>query len=171
MNRPPAWQWTVSCPDGHDPTGPIDYGRCAVDQALAEVQTTRAIVIATVADPSVASVSPAVAPLLDGRAESYVVIPLANTTWVVGRDEIGAMYGALEIAERLRLYGAASVPPAVALRGTPAVPFRAANLFWTLKDEDEATWWFLDESFWRDYLDLLAHARLDTLDIHAMYDP
>src|SRR4051812_19387349 len=31
---PIAWQWTVSCPGGREPTSPIDYGRCAIDQAL-----------------------------------------------------------------------------------------------------------------------------------------
>ena len=45
-------------------------------------------------------------------------------------------------------------------------------MFWTLPDPDqpETEWWFHDEQFWRDYLDLLAHARLDLLDIHGMYD-
>jgi hypothetical protein len=64
------------------------------------------------------------------------------------------------------------VPPPATLRGAPSIRIRAANLFWTLPDQDqpETAWWFLDEQFWRDYLDLLAHARLDLLDIHGMYD-
>src|SRR5881394_1193884 len=33
---PIAWQWTVACPGGREPTSPIDYGRCAIDQALLE---------------------------------------------------------------------------------------------------------------------------------------
>ena len=72
------------------------------------------------------------------------------------------MYGALELAERLRLHGGAALPPATTLRGAPALPIRAANMFWTLPDPDqpETEWWFHDEQFWRDYLDLLAHARL-----------
>jgi hypothetical protein len=64
------------------------------------------------------------------------------------------------------------VPPPTALRGAPSIQIRAANLFWTLPDLDqpEASWWYLDEQFWRDYLDLLAHARIDLLDLHGMYD-
>ena len=122
--KQPAWQWTVACLDGHDPADPIDYGRCALDQALAEAHATRTIVVATIADPRVGSVAASVDPLLDPRAESYAIVASAGTTWVVGRDDIGAMYGALELAERVRLSGAAAVPPAVAVRGAPTVQVR-----------------------------------------------
>jgi hypothetical protein len=168
----PAWQWTVRCPDGHEPTTPIDYGRCAVDQALAEAGVARAIGIATIADGASVPAAINLAPLVDARAESYAISPIDGTTWVVGRDEVGAMYGALELAERLRLHGGGTVPPATTLRGAPVLPIRAANMFWTLPDPDqpETEWWFHDEGFWRDYLDLLAHARMDVLDIHGTYD-
>ncbi len=169
---PPAtpWAWTVTCPDGHEPADPIDYGRCAVAQALAEAQTTRAIAIASVDDAAAAAVRDAIAPQLDARPESYVIAPIAGTTWIVGRDPSGAMYGALEVAERLRLDGAAALPPTSTSQGAPAVAFRAANLFWVLPEAGETAWWFLDDGFWRSYLDLLAHARLDVLDLHGMYD-
>src|SRR5947207_5242764 len=165
-----AWVWSVRCPDGHDPTDPIDYGRCAVTHALAEAKAEGTITIATIDDPSVATVRAAVAPVLDARAESFVIAPIGGATWIVGRDAIGAMYGALEIAERLRLDGAGAVPPRDVSRGAPAVGVRAANLFWVLPEADETGWWFLDEGFWTGYLDLMAHARLDVLDIHGMYD-
>lgn len=164
-----SWVWRVRCPDGHEPNDPLDYARCAVDQALAEAHAARAIQIAT-ADAATSSVRDAVAPALDARAESFVIAALEGTTWVVGRDAVGAMYGALQLAERIRLEGAGAVPPAALVRGAPAVPFRAANLFWVLPEAGETSWWFLDEGFWRDYLDLLAHARLDVLDLHGMYD-
>lgn len=160
----------VSCPDGHDPTDPIDYGRCAVAQALAEAKATRAITVASVADPAVDPVRDAIAPDLDPRPESFVVAPLGGVTWIVGRDAVGAMYGALQVAERIRLDGAGAVPPASVSRAAPTVAFRAANLFWVLPDAGETSWWFLDDHFWTAYLDLLAHARLDVLDLHGMYD-
>ena len=168
----PAWTWMVRCPDGHDPTTPIDYGRCALDQALAEAGVTRTISIATVADAASVSAAANLANLVDTRPESYAVALVDGSTWVIGSDDVGAMYGALELAERLRQYGGGAVPPITTLRGSPAISIRAANLFWTLPDRDqpETSWWFLDETFWRDYLDLLAHARLDLLDIHGMYD-
>ena len=62
------------------------------------------------------------------------------------------------------------MPPASVSRAAPTVAFRAANLFWVLPDAGETSWWFLDEQFWAGYLDLLAHARLDVLDLHGMYD-
>jgi len=168
----PAWTWKVRCPDGHDPTDPIDYGRCALDQALAEAAATRAIRIATVADAATMPAVASLVPLVDARAESYATAALDGTTWIVGRDSIGAMYGALELAERLRLHGGGAVPPPATLRGAPSIGIRAANLFWTLPDPDQpgTSWWYLDEQFWRDYLDLLAHARIDLLDLHGMYD-
>jgi hypothetical protein len=164
------WVWSVRCPDGHDPTDPLDYGRCAVDQAAAEAGAKATITIATIDDPAVATVRAAVAPVLDARAESFVIAPIGGATWIVGRDAVGAMYGALEIAERLRLDGAGAVPPSNVTHGAPAVGFRAANLFWVLPEAEETKWWFLDEGFWTGYLDLMAHARLDVLDIHGMYD-
>jgi hypothetical protein len=164
------WVWSVRCPDGHDPTDPIDYGRCAVDQAAAEASAKGTITVATIDDPSVATVRAAVAPVLDARAESFVIAPIGTATWIVGRDAVGAMYGALEIAERLRLEGAGAAPPVDVVHAAPTVGFRAANLFWVLPEAEETSWWFLDEGFWTGYLDLMAHARLDVLDIHGMYD-
>ena len=110
---------------------------------------TRAIGIATVADAAGVPAAAKLAPLIDQRAESYVVSVVADTTWIVGREAVGAMYGALELAERVRLHGGGAVPPAATLRGAPAVPIRAANLFWTLPDPDqpETDWWFHDEGF------------------------
>jgi hypothetical protein len=165
-----TWVWSVRCPAGHDPTDPIDYGRCAIDQALAEAHAAWPVVVTTVDDPIARAVRAALAPLVDQRPESYVIAAIAGTTWVVGRDAVGAMYGALQVAERLRLEGATALPPSAPLRGAPGMSFRGANLFWVLPEMGESAWWFLDEDFWRDYLDLLAHARLNVLDLHGMYD-
>jgi hypothetical protein len=170
LSTPADWTWTVACPDGHEPTDPVDYGRCAVAQARVESGAALPVSIVTVTAPEAAPIMAEAAPLLDARPESYAILELGGTTWVVGRDDVGAMYGALELAERLRVDGRTALPPASTLRGAPAVSIRAANLFWTLPDTGETAWWFLDEGFWRDYLDLLAHARIDLLDLHGMYD-
>jgi hypothetical protein len=166
----PAWVWQVSCPDGHDPQDPIDYGRCAVAQSLAAAGTTGDVTIAAIDDPAAAIVRDRLAPALGAAPESFVIAPLQDRTWVVGRDAVGAMYGALQVAESIQLSGPDALPPATVTRGTPAVPFRAANLFWVLPARGESEWWFLDPAFWRDYLDLLAHARMNVLDLHGMYD-
>ena len=88
---------------------------------------------------------------------------------MIGRDPTGAMYGAYELAERLRL-GTAALPVAQSFSLAPAVPLRAANLFLVLPAPGEAAWWFLDPDFWTEYLDLMVRARLDFLDLHAMYN-
>ena len=182
------WQWIGSCPAGREPTSPIDYGRCAIDQAVREQLASTAagaggagggaallgptVTISTVTDPAAIAAFPDALALVDPRPESFVIVPAAVAgAAVIGRDEVGAMYGALELAERIRQAGLAAATPSSATRGAPAVAFRAANLFWTVQDAGETEWWFHDPSFWRQYLDLLAHARLDVLDLHAMYDP
>jgi len=188
-NSATAWQWTVACPGGREPTSPIDYGRCAIDQALLEQRVPApsgaggatsvgpAITVATVSDRATATAFPDALPLVDARPESFVIVPASASPGafagaaIIGRDEVGAMYGALELAERIRQSGVAAATPASATRGAPSVAFRAANLFWTVQDAAETEWWFHDLSYWRQYLDLLAHARLDVLDLHAMYDP
>jgi hypothetical protein len=166
----PSWIWQVVCPDGHDPRDPVDYGRCAVDQSLAAMGATRDVTIAAIDDAAAAAVHDQLAPDLAASPESFVIAPLGGRTWIVGRDPVGAMYGALQVAESIRLSGPEGLPPVAVAQGAPAVSFRAANLFWVLPAPGETAWWFLDPAFWRDYLDLLAHARMNVLDLHGMYD-
>jgi hypothetical protein len=52
----------------------------------------------------------------------------------------------------------------------PAVSVRAANLFLVLPADGETAWWFLDQGFWNEYLDLLVQSRLNFLDLHGMYN-
>ena len=103
-------------------------------------------------------------------AESYAVVADGDETVIVGRDPTGAMYGALEVVERLQ--GGEALPPAAPILGAPDQPIRAGNLFLILPREAETfdDWWFHDESFWTEYLDLLARSRLNVLDLHGMYD-
>jgi hypothetical protein len=152
-----------------DPRSPLDFGRIEIDAALTETKLPGRVCIGTVVTPSVQAALTASGVSLDARPESFVVFPGGDRTWVVGRDATGAMYGAYELAERLRL-GTALLPPAQAIAMAPAVPVRAANLFLTLPAQGETAWWFLDPAFWTEYLDLLVRARLDFLDMHAMYD-
>jgi hypothetical protein len=160
----------VTCADGHQPTTPVDYARCALDGALAEAQSTARVQVAVVGDAALAGGTETIALLLDARPESYVIASRGDVTWIVGRDAVGAMYGALEIAERLRFQGAGALPLPAVVRGAPALSVRAANPFLVLQEQNESNWWFLDEQYWTQYLDLLAHARFNFLDIHGMYD-
>jgi hypothetical protein len=163
---------TTPCTDGHQPTDPVDYGKCAVATALLNARSNAVVQVLLAGNPAADGALSAAGVALDLRPESYVIVPAPGATLVVGRDPVGAMYGALDVAERLRDDGAASIPPATPSTAAPAVSFRAANLFLVLPANGEtvATWWFRDPSFWTEYLDMMASARLDFLDLHAMYD-
>jgi hypothetical protein len=144
-----------------------------VARALADTRSSAIVDIVLADDPLGARTLVAAGVSLDARAESYVVAASAGATVVVGRDAVGAMYGALDVAERLRDDGPASIPPAAPTTAAPATALRGANLFLLLPTgggETTSTWWFRDPSFWSTYLDMMAQARLDFLDLHGMFD-
>ncbi|MHB8634861.1 MAG: alpha/beta hydrolase family protein [Fimbriimonadaceae bacterium] len=147
------------------PTSPIDFGRAEVARAAG----------ARAADVRI-DVRKGAAP------ESFTIDGAGRTVRIVGSDATGAMYGAFEFAERLRNEGEKAWSDKV--RATPYLRQRGVNLFLTLPwdyirndtdDSDAALvdpkrWWFQDEHYWTTLLDLMAHSRLNWLDIHGMWD-
>ena len=107
------------------------------------------------------------------KPESFAIVPdLANRqVFIVGRDETGAMYGCFELAERLKL--GTPLEQTQPVTQSPFLEFRAPNPFLSLpypftgKYDD---WWFLSEDFWRTWLDMLARARFNWVDLHGMYE-
>ncbi|NOY81602.1 MAG: hypothetical protein GXP31_11455 [Kiritimatiellaeota bacterium] len=106
--------------------------------------------------------------------ESFSIVPGSpgdRRLEVSGRDPTGLMYGLLELAERVRRGTALEQVPKIVQ--APFLAFRAPNPFLSLpypfkgKWED---WWFRSEDFWRTYLDMLARARFNWVDLHGMYD-
>ncbi len=92
---------------------------------------------------------------------------------IVGGDATGAMYGALEVAERLR-HGTAlgRIEPTTA---APRFPFRAVkfNLPWmsyrrheSLQLHDETV---RDLEFWRKFLDMMAENRFNALTLWSLH--
>ncbi|MCD6351778.1 MAG: hypothetical protein J7M26_06635, partial [Armatimonadetes bacterium] len=131
--------------------------------------------------------------------ESYALQQLGSggaQVLVVGRDAVGAMRGMLELADLLpartaallhatgRASKARSNPELVAQTAAdafssltrvsktmkPRVAFRATNPFLSLPFPPDQPWWLLSEEFWTKYLDMLAHARFNWVDIHGMYN-
>jgi hypothetical protein len=119
-------------------------------------------------DPAAAAVLAAAGAKLDKRPESYAIVPSGDATLVVGRDTVGAMYGALDVAERLDLDGAAALPIRAPVTAAPALAIRAANPFLVLPIQGEGSWWFTEPSFWTEFLDMMARGRLNFLDMHGM---
>lgn len=168
----PPTPTSAVCTNDHAPTSlttPLETGRSELVKALADAKLAGSICVATIDDPTAEVALHDASQPLDPRPESFAVARRGDATWVVGSDAAGAMYGAFELAERLRA-GAAELPVASSFAGTPVVAVRGANLFLTLPAPNEAAWWFTDEGFWTEYLDLLARARMNFLDLHGMYD-
>ena len=160
------------CPASGEPRNPIEYGACDVERAKSAVSSRASVRIVLATDPGAAEALAGTGVSLDSRAESYAIVSSADETLVVGRDAVGAMYGALDVAERLTLDSASALPLTTPVTASPKVALRAANHFIVLSaEEDVATkWWFLEQDFWREYLDMMAHARLDFLDMHGIYN-
>ncbi len=152
-----------------EPTSAIDFGRRAVTCALDDARMPSEFVVTTADDDRARRALPPAFALLPSRDESFVIYSSAGTTWIVGRDLTGAMYGALDLAERIRIDGARTLPVTTPIVRSPSVPIRGANLFVVLPVRGESAWWFRDVSFWREYLDMLARARINFLDLHGMY--
>lgn len=149
---------------------PLSYGRSALARALGAAHSDANVRLALAGDPVAATALAGASIVLDARPDSYAIVPDAGGTLVVGRDETGAMYGALDLVERLETQGASALPPAAPIAAAPEVPIRGANLFVSLPEAGEARWWFLEDAFWQEYLDLLARARMNFLDLQAMHD-
>jgi hypothetical protein len=153
---------------------PLVYGNEQLARALAAARSSARVRLTVASDPAAGAILAALASgaRLDDRAESYVAASFPQETVVVGRDEVGALYGALEIAERLMNEGASALPLRAPISAAPAVPIRGANLFLVLPASgDSRAWWFREERFWTEYLDLLARSRINYLDLHGMYNP
>jgi hypothetical protein len=151
-----------------DPQGPISVGQGELASVGATAVPTLVI---TSADAQAASALQASRVKLDPRPGSFVVVPSNGKLVIVGSDDAGAMYGAFEVAERRRLDGDAATFAAAPFAAAPALPVRGANLFLVLPERGEQSWWLRDMSFWRAYLDMLARARINFLDLHGMYNP
>ncbi len=157
-----------ACPAEHptaEPTSPVDHGARAVAAALTRLGSAARVEIYLASDPRAAGL----APPLDARPESFAILPTETGVTIVGRDEVGAMYGALEVAERLGAHGESALRLAAPIYERPDLPTRGANSYIVVPDHGEACWYFRDASFWTEYLDLLARARMNFLDLHAMY--
>lgn len=116
------------------------------------------------------------------QKETYSISTKNGKVSIIGSDANGAMYGAFEFAERLHQNPAKAWTTNV--QGKPFLADRGLNLFLTLPwdykkndtDYDPAAltdanrWWFHNEDYWKTLLDLMAHSRLNWLDIHGAWD-
>ena len=107
------------------------------------------------------------------QAESFVAFSPPDRfgeTWVIGRDANGLLYGALELLDRLDDLAHSTLPLAKPIKGAPQSRIRGLNHFVHLPVDGERDYYFHNESFWIEYLDILAKGRYNYLDLHGMYN-
>ena len=147
---------------------PVSFGRQAVADALA-ARGLKAAVDVRVGGP--------------GLPESYAITFKSGAASVQAPDPNGALYGSLELAERIRRRGkdALAGDP---VHGRPFLRDRGWNIFLTLPWDDVAAntdydpralldparWWFANDGFWRTLFDQMARARLNWIDLHGTWD-
>jgi hypothetical protein len=105
-------------------------------------------------------------------AESFTIGAGSGGVTILGRDAAGAMYGCLEAADEVRAAIGGAKPPRAAItarRRTPFLAIRGDSPCLTLENgRPSAT--FYDVHFWQRYLETLARARYNTLDLQAALD-
>ncbi len=152
---------------------PIAFGVSDLRTALDKVKAENVhIFVTTNLQSSESSVVKQSADLLPCKAESFVISRLSNEIGIVGRDNVGLMYGCFELAERLQMEGKKVLEFKEPVVQSPFVEFRAINPFLTLPYDKSTmeTWWFVQNDFWQDYLDMLARSRINWIDYHGMYN-
>jgi dienelactone hydrolase len=147
---------------------PVSFGRKALEEALA-ARGVKASIETRVTG--------------SGLAESYTITFKGGTATIVAADANGALYGALELAERIERRGPAAIggPP---VTGRPFLRDRGLNQFLTLPWDytaantdydpkaliDPERWWFANDRYWQTLFDQMARARLNWLDLHGTWD-
>jgi dienelactone hydrolase len=118
-----------------------------------------------------------------GSPESYSIAFKDGSALIQAPDRSGALYGALELAERVKRRGQAAFAGGP-VTGRPFLRDRGWNLFLTLPWDyaasntdydpramvDPGRWWFANDGFWHALFDQMARARLNWLDLHGTWD-
>ena len=148
--------------------GPADFGIRAVQDALRARGIKAPIYVGTAGT---------------GAPESFTITFKDGGAFVLAPDANGAMYGAFELAERIRRQGASALT-GPSISGRPFLRDRGWNLFLTLPWDYKANntdydpqalvdpnrWWFANDGFWRRLFDQMALARLNWIDLHGTWD-
>jgi hypothetical protein len=104
--------------------------------------------------------------------ESYAVSVVSPQTIVVeGSDSVGAMYGAMDLAEQVDwASNAAYFREVHAVTKSPFLALRGVNMFLTTQDIDNPGGAFWSDEYWQGYLGMMARNRYNLLDIHGPCD-
>ncbi|MBC3758704.1 carbohydrate-binding family 6 protein [Hyunsoonleella sp. SJ7] len=111
------------------------------------------------------------------KHEGFKIDVTNNKVEVIGRDEAGLMYGTLELAEQLKLYGFDGVKPMVRnpyleMRGPKFnIPLDVRTPSYTdvsdVAQHNIPHMW--DFSFWKDYIDSMARYRYNYISLWSLH--
>ena len=111
------------------------------------------------------------------QPEGFQIIKEGNQYWVAGSDPAGAMYGGLELAELIRIYGLKGIndmksDPYMRMRGVKFnIPLDARTPSYSdLSDaaqKNMAEMWSME--FWKEYIDQLARFRYNFISLWNLH--
>ncbi len=104
--------------------------------------------------------------------ESYALsVVLPRKIIVEGSDAVGAMYGAMDLAEQVDEAATARYFGEIhAATKSPYLTVRGVNMFLTTQDIDNPDGAFWSDDYWQGYLGMMARDRYNLLDIHGPLD-
>jgi hypothetical protein len=149
--------------------GPVEFGLTEIESVLAEKG------LGTIED---AGISWEIIPGSTGlKPEGFILKKLDEEVVIQGADEAGLMYGCLELAEQIRLYGMENIQetqqnPYMELRGPKFnIPLDMRTPSYTdasdAAQQNIATMWDMD--FWTAYVDKLARYRFNYISLWSLH--
>lgn len=149
------------------------YAAQRLRRAVADLPGQQRILLATRQDPLLAPFDQQIPAFWPDAHEAFLLRRLRNTLIVAGDDPSGVLYGALELASRIRAAHALPATldfedhPQLKLRGTalgiqrPELTYENAEYDYRYTPEEFP--WFYDKAAWTRYLDTLVDERYNTL--------
>jgi len=187
--------WFVSCGSGgnivlitqSEKSERIDFGANRLNTALSAAgytvtrvtleqysAKTLSIVVGTVDDPDFVSfVGNHITADMPSAKESFVLKKQGTTIFIVGSDTSGALYGCMELVDRLKETG--KLPSKIDIIELPEMEMRGACIglqkttylpgrkVYEYPYTPESFPWFYDKDLWIQYLDMLVENRFNTL--------
>jgi hypothetical protein len=144
-----------------------------LEQAMKGLPGDEQILLATRMDPLLKAYDTKIPDFWPDAKEAFLLRRLGNTVIVAGYDPSGVLYGALELAERVK--ATHGIPatlddedhPQLKLRGTalglqrPEITYEGAEYDYRYTPQEFA--WFYDKAAWTKYFDTLVAERYNTL--------
>ena len=155
------------------PTPREIFAEQRLQQAIAGLPGDEQILVATRLDRLLKPYDTQIPAFFPDAKEAFLLRRLGKTIIVAGYDPSGVLYGALELADRIRIAHALPAVldyedhPQLKLRGTaiglqkPEITYEGAEYDYRYTPEEFT--WFYDKAAWTKYLDQLVAERYNTL--------